>query len=249
MPPPIRALRILAPSRSLAALPIRAFELQMDVKIVVETLHASRTSLQNNVPFSNNDLAIVPSHIFTNLIRSNLIRELNLQSPITNYQLLITPQRTYDPVNTFSLLASRGIIGINARNITPPLTWKEFFALARTVPTYLPALESYNAAIKSLGESINTRNIYIREQAQTLISNLQSFPLHQAQLAIAPPLDGWSFVIPREGVELWEDSYCIPVDSSQSDLAQQFIEFALSKQKLESLPAIKVEMLSAFALT
>ena len=241
VPPPIRALRILAPSRSLATLPVRAFEREMNLKIVVETLHATSLSTEQISDISQYDLAVVPSYTITHLIRSDLVRELNLQSPISNLQ------RPYDPFNTFSQLASRGIIGINARGLTPPQTWKEFFNLARTVPTYLPALESHNAALKSFGESINTRNTHLRDRAQSLISNLQSFSLHQAHLTIAPPLDDWSFTIPREGVEMWEDSYCIPVDSSQSDLAQQFIEFALSKQKLESLPAIKVEMLSAFA--
>ena len=243
--PPIRALRILAPSRSVPAAAMREFSQATGVRVISKQL-----SVISNLVISNYDVVIVSSHILTHLIRNNFIRELNLQSPISNYQLPITnyQQRSYDPFDSFSVLASRGIIGINARGITPPQTWKDFFALAQHTPTYLPSLESHNAALKSFGESINTRNTYHREKAQSLISNLKSFPLHQSQLAIAPPLDGWISVVPREGVEVWEDSYCIPVDSPQPDLAQQFIKFALSKQKLESLPAIKVEMLSAFAL-
>ncbi len=246
VPPPIRVLRILAPSRTLATLPIRIFEREMNVKVVVETLRA--TSLQNKQTSKvfetfevlNFDLAIVPSHTITHLIRNNLIRELNLQSPITNYQ-----QRPYDPFNTFSVLASRGVIGINARNIQPPQTWTDFFTLAQHTRTYLPSFESLNAALKSFGESINTRNTHIREKAQSLILNLPSSPLDQAQLAIAPPLEGWNFVAPHEGAEMWEDSFCIPRSSMQVELAQKFIEFAVQRQNIVS---VEGEILSAFAL-
>jgi spermidine/putrescine-binding protein len=188
-------------------------------------------------------VVIAPSYILTNLIRNNLVREL---PPATSNQPLTTSeQRPYDPFNTFSQLASRGIIGINARNMQPPQTWKEFFELARTVPAHLPAPESLNAALKSFGESINTRNTYLREKAQSLISNLQSSPLPQSQLALTPPLEGWNFIAPLEGVEMWEDSYCIPQTSSQVELAQRFIELAVERRKIESMEG---EMLSAFAL-
>gem|GEM_PF-1301299 len=243
--PPIRALRILAPSRSLPATAMREFTQATGVRVISEQLSANSNW---ELVISNYDVVVAPSYLLTNLIRSNIIRELNLQSPISNYQLLITNhhQRPYDPFNSFSVLASRGIIGINARGVTPPQSWRKFFELAQTVPTYLPSLESLNAALKSLGESINTRNTYLRDKAQSLIFNLQSCSLSDARLAIAPPLEGWNFVAPREGVELWEDSFCIPRTSTHVELAQNFIEFALSKQKIESLPDAKVEILSAF---
>lgn len=234
VPPPIRVLRILAPSRSLPAAAIREFTQSAGAQVISEQL-----SVISNSVISNCDVVVAPSHILTGLIRNNFVRELNLQSPISNLQ------RAYDPVNTFSQLASRGIIGINARNIQPPQTWTDFFALAQSVPTHLPALESFNAALKSFGESINTRNTYLHEKAQSLIFNLQSFPLHQAQLAIAPPLEGWNFVAPHEGAEMWEDSFCIPRSSMQVELAQKFIEFAVKRQNIVS---VEGEMLSAFAL-
>ncbi|MBI5349698.1 MAG: twin-arginine translocation signal domain-containing protein, partial [Chloroflexi bacterium] len=165
VPPPIRALRILAPSRSLPTATMWEFSQATGVQVISEQLPVNSNW---ELVISNYDIVLAPSHILTLFIRNNLVRELN-QLPITNYQ-----QRPYDPLNSFSVLASRGVIGINARTIQPPQTWKEFFALARTVPTYLPAQESLNAAIKSLGESINTRNTYFHEKAQSLISNLQS---------------------------------------------------------------------------
>ena len=223
--PPIRALRILAPSRSLPAAAMREFTHTTGVQVISKQL-----AVTSNSVISNCDVVIAPSYILTNLIRNNLVREL---PPATSNQPLTTSDhRPYDPLNTFSVLASRGIIGINARNMQPPQTWKEFFELARTTPTHLPVLESLNAALKSFGESINTRNSYLREKAQSLIFSLQSSPLSQSQLAIAPPLEGWNFIAPLEGVEMWEDSFCIPTSSSQIDLAQRFIEFARERQAL-----------------
>jgi spermidine/putrescine-binding protein len=236
VPPPIRALRILAPNRSLPAAAMREFTRISGVQV-----NSEQWPVISNLVISSYDVVIAPSHVLTNLIRNSLIHELNLQSPISNLQ----PQRPYDPFNSFSVLASRGIIGVNARGVTPPQSWKEFFELAQTVPTHLPSLESLNAALKSFGESINTRNTYLRDKAQSLISNLQSFPLSQSQLAIAPPREGWNFVAPREGVEMREDSFCIPRTSTEVELAQRFIEFAGDKQKSE---AVEGEMLSAFAL-
>jgi len=204
---------------------------------------SKQLAVTSNSVISNCDVVIAPSHALTHLIRNNLVREL---PPATSNQPLTTSdQRPYDPFNTFSVLASRGIIGINARNMQPPQTWKEFFELARTTPTHLPVLESLNAALKSFGESINTRNTYLREKAQSLIFNLQSSFLSQSQLAIAPPLEGWNFIAPLEGVEMWEDSYCIPQTSSQIEPAQRLIELAVERRKIES---VEGEMLSAFAL-
>jgi spermidine/putrescine-binding protein len=157
-------------------------------------------------------------------------------------------QRLYDPFNTFSLPAARGAIGINARGAPLPTSWAEFFELARTELTHLPPAKSLNAALKSLGHSINTRNTFARADAQSLVSNLQSHPLEHTTLALSHPLgDGWTFTLPAEGAESWEDCFCIPTDSPHPDLAHAFIQFALAAQPLAPLPPGSLEPLSPFA--
>ncbi|MBI3242534.1 MAG: twin-arginine translocation signal domain-containing protein [Chloroflexi bacterium] len=193
------------------------------------------------------DLAVVPAHILTGLIQRGLVRELE---PVPAPAL---PQRAYDPLNAFSLPANRGVIGILSRGITPPASWTEFFALARTEPVHLPPADSFRAALKSLGHSINTRDALARAQAKSLISTLrvQSTSLEQAALAVGHSLNtaGWTFTLPAEGAELWEDCFCIPTTSPRPDLAQAFIEAAVAAESLPPLPASEspLEPLSPFA--
>ncbi len=191
------------------------------------------------------DLVITPAHALTDLIRRGLVREFE------SLPALVIPQRAYDPLNAFSLPAGRGAVGILSRGLTPPASWAEFFALARTESAYLPPAESFRAALKSLGHSINTRDAVARAQAKSLISTLrvQSHPLNQATLALGHPLDGWTFTLPTEGAELWEDCFCIPATSPHPDLAQAFIQAVVAAEPLAPLPASAwpLEPLSPFA--
>lgn len=166
------------------------------------------------------DLLVVPAHALTFLIQRGLVRELPALPSVQ------TEQRPYDPLNAFSVLAARAVIGANSRGGPPPGSWAEFFAAARVAPSCLPPRETFNAALKSLGHSINTRDEYARRLAQSMVDELRSIPLGGAQLAIGPRLPGWSFTVPREGAELREDCYCLPLSAPRIDLATAFLKFA-----------------------
>ena len=192
------------------------------------------------------DLVIVPAHALTDLIRRGLVREFE---PLP---ALALPQRPYDPLNAFSLPAGRGAVGILSRGLAPPASWADFFTLARTEPVYLPLADSFRAALKSLGHSINTRDAAARAQAKALIFNLPSISFSEARLAIGPTLwdkSEWNFTLPAEGAELWEDCFCIPATSPHSDLAQAFIQAVVAAEPLPPLPvsAWPLEPLSPFA--
>jgi len=198
------------------------------------------------ITLSGFDLAIIPAHNLTALIRTSQVQELNATANSDS-----SPQRPYDPFNAFSLLAGQGAIGINARGfVHAPTTWTAFFDQAATTPTHLPPAETFHAALKSLGQSLNTRNTVARNQARALIANLSSVPLAQAQLALGPQLPHWQFAIPTSGAELWEDCYCIPTTSPQPQLAHTFLRFVAQHQPLGSLPASPaLEPRSSFAPT
>ncbi len=120
---------------------------------------------------------------------------------------------------------------------------------ARTQPAHLPPIETFNAALKSLGHSINTRDSAARARARELVSRLNSVPLTQARLAIGAPRPDWTFTPPAEGAELWEGCFCIPAGSAQPDLAHDFIRLSLSAHPPNTIPAtdVPLEMLSPFA--
>jgi len=228
-------LRLLAPARSLSPATLTGFTAATGVG--VQLVHGPPA-----IDGRNYDLVVSPVPELIRLIERGLVRELGpMDSPPP------LEQRLYDPLNTFSLPAARGAIGINARGVTSPTSWAEFFELARTEPAHLPPAESLNAALKSLGHSINTRNAFARADAQSLVSNLQSSPLEDATLAISHPLgNGWTFTLPAEGAESWEDCFCIPTGSPHPDLAHAFIQFALIAQLLAPLPQGALEPLSPY---
>lgn len=243
-----------APTLAPAGTTLRLLGLTRAISVKAFTRAAASTSLAVQISNAQDakavvegmdgyDLAITPAHALTDLIRRGLVREFE---PLP---ALAFPQRAYDPLNAFSLPAGRGAIGILSRGLKPPASWAEFFALARTERAYLPPAESFRAALKSLGHSINTRDAVARAQAKSLISTLrvQSHPLDQSNIALGHFLDGWEFTLPAEGAELWEDCFCIPATSPHPDLAQAFIEAAATAEPLVSLPEWPLEPLSPFA--
>jgi spermidine/putrescine-binding protein len=188
------------------------------------------------------EAAIIPAYTLTRFIQHGALRELtSIPAPAQS------EQRVYDPVNVYSRPAGRGGIGINARGRTPPASWAEFFELARIVPTHLPLAESIRAALKMLGESINTRDARAWDAARALVSDLVSTPPAQAQLALSAQRPGWEFVIPAAGSEQWEDVFCIPTQSAQPDLAQALIQWAITTYPLSPLPVAPLEPRSPFA--
>jgi len=230
------ALRLLATSRSVSSSVIAAFTNATGVPVKLE--------LGSSSDLAGYDLAIVPAHTLVGLVRCGLVRELDPISP--PYPL---EQRAYDPLNAFSLPAGRGLIGINSRDIAAPVSWAEFFARARAVPAHLPPTATFNAALKSLGHSINTRDTLARARARNLVSMLNSAPLTEARLTLGAPLPDWTFTLPVEGAELWEDCFCIPADSAQPDLAHDFIRPSLSAHPPNAISVtdVPLEMLSPFA--
>jgi spermidine/putrescine-binding protein len=238
---PARAtLRLLGLARSISVRAFAQAAASINLSVQITSVEDGKAVAEG---MDGYDLAITPAHTLTGLIQRGLVREFE---PMPAPAL---PQRAYDPLNAFSLPAGRGAVGILSRGLTPPASWAEFFALARTEPAYLPPAESFRAALKSLGHSINTRDAVARAQAKSLISTLrvQSHPLNQSSIALGHFLDGWTFTLPAEGAELWEDCFCIPSTSPHPGLAQTFIQAAVTAEPLAPLPEWPLEPLSPFA--
>lgn len=238
-PAPTDSIRILAPSRALDSTLLSVFTDSTGVA-VERDLPPSGVAAADQI--SGYDLAVLPARALTVLIQRGLVRELE-PMPLPPLE-----QRAYDPLNAFSLPAAHGAIGINSRGVISPASWAELFALARTVPTHRPPAETFNAALKSLGHSINTRDTVARARASSLALSFPSFPLCQANLAVGPSLPDWTFTLPAEGAELWEDCYCIPADSLHPEWAHTFIQFAVTAQPLAPLPQVPLEPHSPFGL-
>ncbi|HLF03221.1 MAG TPA: twin-arginine translocation signal domain-containing protein, partial [Anaerolineales bacterium] len=176
---PARAmLRLLGLTRSISVKAFARAATPISLSVQITSVEGGKAVAEG---MDGYDLVITPAHILTDLIRRGQVREFE---PLPALAALAIPQRAYDPLNAFSLPAGRGVVGMLSRGLTPPASWAEFFTLARTEPAYLPPAESFRAALKSLGQSINTRNAVARAQAKALISNLPSVSFSEARLAI-----------------------------------------------------------------
>jgi hypothetical protein len=228
------ALQLLAAGRFLPSASLAGFTAATGVALAI-------TQSGDPSDLAGYDLALVPSHSLPQLIRLGWVRELG---PAAGF--VVAGQRPYDPYNVFSRLAGRGAIGINARGVRAPATWADFFELAQTLPAHLPLAETFNAALLSLGASINTRSVSSRGRALHLLSGLPSWPLAEARLAVGPPLPGWEFRAPAEGAELWEDCFCVPAGSARPAHALALIRFVLQQQSSPPVPPGRLEPRSAF---
>jgi spermidine/putrescine-binding protein len=229
-------LRLLTTTRAFSAALVDAFTRETGVPLTV-------VLADNPLELADADLAIIPAQALTAFIKLNAVRQLESAQSSVAFE-----QRAYDPLNAFSLPAARGVIGINARGVSSPQSWRELFELAAIHPAHLPTVETFGAALKLQGHSLNTRDYVARKNAKKLVSQFTSTPLEQATLAVGAPLEGWQFTIPSEGAEQWEDCFCIPANSTQPDLARAFVAFALAYQPPTALPTTApLEMRSPFA--
>jgi hypothetical protein len=230
------SLRILTTARAFSASVADEFTRQTGAALTI-------VLTDNPISLAEADLAIVPSYSLTRFIQYSQVGQLGSGDSPVSFE-----QRAYDPFNAFSLSAAHGLIGINARVTQPPGSWGEFFTRAQTQPTHLPPADSFAAALKRHGHSINTRDTVDRNTARATLAPITSVPLEQATLAIGAPLEGWQFAVPSEGAERWEDCFCLPSHSAQPELARAFIAFSLQHQSLMPLPShVPLEMRSPFA--
>jgi spermidine/putrescine-binding protein len=230
------SLRLLTTTRAFSGALADAFTREIGVSLTV-------VLADNPLELADADLAIVSAQALTAFIKLNAVQQLGSVPSTVAFE-----QRAYDPLNAFSLPVARGAIGINTRGVSSPQSWSELFELAATHPTHLPAAETFGAALKLQGHSLNTRDYVARKNAKELVSQFTSTPLEQATFAIGAPIEGWQFTVPAEGAEQWEDCFCIPTNSAQPDLARAFISFSLVHQPIITLPTTALlEMRSAFA--
>lgn len=229
-------VQLLALHRSVPLAAIAQFTAQTGIPVHIRYAQSHTIAAQLSQGF---DLGIVPSYALLPLIQAGAVRQL--PSRATG-----DLQRAYDPQGVFSRLAARGVIGINALGMVVN-SWREAFLAARLVRAHLPPLESINAARFALGQSINSTDSYQQHQARATLDGLRSFPLAGAQLAIGHELDGWTFSLPAEGVEVWEDCFCLPTNATQPAEAYALMEFLARPTTLPPVPPLRHEPLSPFA--
>lgn len=235
---------------------IAEFESRYNAKVNVELYDSNEALLARLQSGGVSYDVIVPSdYMVTVLKEQGLLEEIDRDS-ITNFSNLEPEfvQGAYDPLNQFSIPYMWGTTGIAYRKdkVAGPVdSWSVMWdaKYKDRIAMLDDVRETFGAALKSSGKSLNSTDPAEIEQAARLLA--QQKPLVKAydsggfdQLLLSG--DAWiaqaysgqiakamsenpqiGYVIPKEGCTIFIDNLCIPRGARNRELAHQFINFVL----------------------
>ncbi len=232
------------------------FERIAGVKVMVDTFSSNEELLAKLQSGADGYDVMVPSDYMVSIMaHQGLLADLDL-SKIPNVQLVAErlQRLPFDPENRHSIPYLWGAVGIgydSAVVSTEPDSWAVLWD-----PQYKGRISMLNdqrevlgAALRSMGQSLNTRDPTIIEQAKakllaqkplvkTYTSENYDQLLASGEVALA---HGWGgavaramverpsvrFVVPKEGGTVWSDCLVVLKTSKNKDLAMQFVNFLL----------------------
>ncbi len=237
-----------------------AFEEEFGVKVIEDTFSSNedlRTKLQAGA--TGYDLIVPSDYMVTSMIELGLLAEINYDN-IPNFKNIsaIFVDPPYDPGNKYSVPYQWGTTGIgyNADEFDePPDSWDYLFdpgvagQYAGKISMLDDVRETFGAALKYLGYSVNSTNEQELEEAKQLLIRQKEWVTaydsdgFEDLLAAGETLlgHGWSgdffaaaeeaeqvwYVIPKEGGVVWTDNLCIPKSAPSQYTAEVFINFLL----------------------
>jgi spermidine/putrescine transport system permease protein len=235
---------------------IANFEQRYDARINVELYDSNEALLAKLQSGSVSYDIIVPSdYMVTVLKEQGLIQELN-RDYLTNFSNL-EPRLTglpFDPDNRYSVPYMWGTTGIAYRrdkvNI-PVESWEALWnpVFKDRISMLDDVRETFGAALKMTGHSLNSKDLAAIEQAARLLERqkplvkaydsggfdqmllsgdvwlAQSYSGQIARAMMENPMI--RYVIPREGCTTFVDNLCVPGNAKHRDLAYEFINFVL----------------------
>ncbi len=211
------------------------------------------------------DVVCPSDYMIQRMIDSNMLAEINFDN-IPNYkeigQEYLDISKGFDPENKYSVPYCWGTMGIlyNTKRIEElgvpaPTRWADLWdeRLEGEILMQNSVRDSFTAALKMLGYSLNTTNPDELAQARDLL--IEQKPLVQAyvidqvrdkmiggEAAVAMIYSGemlyiqnavaeqdldytLEYVIPEEGTNYWIDSWVIPANAEHKENAEKWIDF------------------------
>lgn len=198
------------------------------------------------------DVIIPSDYMISRLIEKDMLAKIDFQN-IPNYRFILPQFKnlSFDPKNEYSVPYMWGVIGIfyNKNEVTEKVNWDILWneKYKNKILMFDNARDAFAISLLRMGESINTldKNIW-RKAADELIiqkSLVQAYVMDQifdkmdnAEAVLAPYYAGDAaamvrnnsnigFVIPEEGTNRFVDSMCIPKNSKNKKLAEEYINF------------------------
>lgn len=233
---------------------IRQFEKETGIKVIYDTF-ASNEDLYVKLKKSNDPYdVIVPSeYMIERMIREDMLLPLNYDL-IPNMKKLDKRilNMDYDPGNKYSVPYFWGTLGIvvNSDYVKEPIdSWSALWdkKYKNEIIMYNSQRDSIAIALKYLGYSMNSRSMKELEEAKEAL--IAQKPLVYAYLAdegrdvmsqgdaslsvmysgdaamMRQENNSLEYIIPKEGTNIWYDSFAVPKQSKNPKGAMAFINF------------------------
>lgn len=253
-----RVLNLYIWSNYIAPETLRKFEQRHGVRVNVD-LYDTNEAMLAKVQSGNVDYDVLcpSSYPIQALIAQGLLRPLDPSAlPHLGNVDPVFLDRSYDPGNRYSVPYFWGTAGLAYRRsrVGAVDSWAALWdpRHAGRVLMLDDARETFGAALKLLGASLNTTDPALLRRAQDLL--LRQKPLVRAynssnyeDVLLSGDVwlaQGWNgqfaraieqdpdlaYVIPKEGASLFLDSLVIPRDAPHPELAHAFIDFTLEAE-------------------
>lgn len=238
---------------------LKEFEEANDVKIKYDTYATPEEMyIKAKAGASNYDLIISSEYMIERMINEGMVNKLNFDN-IPNYKYIDEDFKNhpYDPNNEYSVPYFWGTLGIlynketvDATSDSWEMLWDENHS--QRIIMMDSQRDSFGAALKLLGYSMNTVNEKELDEAKDLL--IKQKPLVMAYITDGAPdimineeadmalvwsgeavsamveNENLGFVIPKEGSNIWIDAMFIPNTTKNQPLAENFIDFLCSTE-------------------
>lgn len=238
---------------------VKEFEYLTGIKVNYST-YDSNESMYSLIKYGgvSYDIVIPSDYMIERMINENMLQTIDT-SKLKNYDLIDKKYKNlfFDPENKYSVPYSVGMVGL-IYNTTlveeEPDSWSVMWddRYKDDVLTFNNPRDSFAIAQFLLGQDINTKDKAEWDAAAELLKKqknvLQAYVMDEVynkmesgSAAIAPYYAGdylsmldnnedLSFVYPKEGVNIFVDSVCIPKNSENYEAAMLFIDFLLEPE-------------------
>lgn len=201
------------------------------------------------------DLVCPSDYMIQKLIQNDLLQPLNFDNiPNAENigDIYYEKSRQFDPENQYSIPYCWGTVGIlyNSKMVPEPVDSWEVLWDTRYKNSILmqdSVRDAFGVALKSLGYSLNSTSIKELTEARDLL--VQQKPLVQAyvidqvrdkmignEAALGVIYSGEAiytqsenpdleYVVPKEGSNMWIDSWCMPKNAPNKENAEKFLNF------------------------
>ncbi|WP_036728976.1 ABC transporter substrate-binding protein [Peptoniphilus mikwangii] len=233
---------------------IKEFEKETGIRVVYDTF-ASNEDMYIKATQSKDayDILVPSDYMIERLIKEDIIQKLDFNN-IPNYSGISSAlkNKEFDPNNEYSVPYFAGTVGIiyNTEMVSEDInSWNALWdaKYKNQIIMYNSQRDSIAIALKKLGYSMNSIDKIQLEEAKEIL--IQQKPLVYAYLtddgrdvlvqgdaAMGVMYSGdaalmmennssLKYVIPKEGSNIWIDSFVIPKNAKNKEAAEKFIDF------------------------